>query len=123
MTACPDYDTLLAFVEDRLLANERQAISRHLRACDSCSDAVGACIEASATAPELGDQPHPVELPLGTRLDRFSILHRVGQGASGAVYAAYDPELDRRVALLEAMPLVRGPVAGLADVLGQPLDR
>ncbi len=31
--------------------------------------------------------------------DRFELLHRVGSGAMGTVYAAYDPKLDRRVAL------------------------
>lgn len=35
----------------------------------------------------------------GTELDRFMILRRVGGGGQGDVYAAYDPRLDRRVAL------------------------
>ncbi len=33
------------------------------------------------------------------RVDRFALLARVGAGASGVVYAAYDPRLDRKVAL------------------------
>ncbi len=33
------------------------------------------------------------------KLGRFTILERVGAGAMGTVYAAYDPVLDRRVAL------------------------
>ena len=32
-------------------------------------------------------------------LDRFVVLHRLGQGAMGVVYAAHDPKLDRKVAL------------------------
>jgi tetratricopeptide (TPR) repeat protein len=39
------------------------------------------------------------ELPEGTRVDRYLVLSRVGAGGMGVVYAAYDPELDRRVAL------------------------
>ena len=33
------------------------------------------------------------------RVGRFHVLERVGAGAMGIVYAAYDPELDRRVAV------------------------
>jgi tetratricopeptide (TPR) repeat protein/tRNA A-37 threonylcarbamoyl transferase component Bud32 len=32
------------------------------------------------------------------RLDRFVVLHRLGEGAMGRVYLVYDPELDRNVA-------------------------
>jgi tetratricopeptide (TPR) repeat protein len=40
-----------------------------------------------------------VGLGAGTRLGRYVLLERRGQGAMGIVYAAYDPELDRRVAV------------------------
>ncbi len=33
------------------------------------------------------------------RIDRFVIANRIGSGAMGIVYAAYDPKLDRKVAL------------------------
>ncbi len=39
------------------------------------------------------------ELPRGTVLSRYVLLQRVGAGGMGVVYAAYDPQLDRRVAL------------------------
>ncbi len=35
----------------------------------------------------------------GDRLDRYIILDRLGEGGMGMVYAAYDPKLDRKVAL------------------------
>jgi formylglycine-generating enzyme required for sulfatase activity len=38
-------------------------------------------------------------LPAGARIGRYLILERVGSGAMGVVYGAYDPELDRRIAL------------------------
>ncbi|MBX7078135.1 MAG: tetratricopeptide repeat protein [Nannocystaceae bacterium] len=40
-------------------------------------------------------EPHPA----GSKLGRYVILERVGQGGMGVVYAAFDPELNRRVAL------------------------
>ncbi len=39
------------------------------------------------------------ELPVGTRISRYIIIKMIGRGGMGEVYAAYDPDLDRRVAL------------------------
>ncbi len=36
---------------------------------------------------------------LGDHLGRYHLLSRIGSGGMGEVYAAYDPELDRRVAI------------------------
>ena len=38
-------------------------------------------------------------LPRGEQVGRYVVLNLLGQGAMGGVYAAYDPELDRKVAL------------------------
>ncbi len=41
----------------------------------------------------------PDALARGTIVSRYVVLQRIGVGGMGVVYAAYDPQLDRRVAL------------------------
>jgi eukaryotic-like serine/threonine-protein kinase len=39
------------------------------------------------------------KLPRGAQVGRYVVLDRIGAGGMGVVYSAYDPELDRRVAI------------------------
>ena len=45
-----------------------------------------------------------VQYPPGTSINRYVILQPLGRGGTAAVYAAYDPELDRKVALKFLLP-------------------
>jgi tetratricopeptide (TPR) repeat protein/predicted Ser/Thr protein kinase len=47
---------------------------------------------------ELAVEPLPAVLP-GSHIARYVVLERIGAGGMGVVYAAYDPELDRKVAI------------------------
>jgi eukaryotic-like serine/threonine-protein kinase len=51
------------------------------------------------TEPDAGREPAPVVLERGVAIGRYIVLSRIGAGGMGVVYAAYDPELDRKVAL------------------------
>ena len=53
----------------------------------------------------------PGSLHPGSRVDRYQILGRVGRGGMGEVYAAYHPDLDRRIAL----KVVHEPGPGTAE--------
>lgn len=58
-------------------------------------------------APTLGsDVALRLDGPLPTRLGRYLVINKLGAGGMGVVLAAYDPELDRKVAikLLRAGP-------------------
>src|SRR5215471_9407200 len=40
-----------------------------------------------------------MEIRQGTSIGRYIVVSRLGEGGMGVVYAAYDPELDRKVAV------------------------
>jgi tetratricopeptide (TPR) repeat protein len=60
--------------------------------------------------PTSGDLSRGTLTP-STRLGRYVVLDELGEGRMGRVYAAYDPELDRRIAL----ELLRPELAARAD--------
>ncbi|MFO0631770.1 MAG: serine/threonine-protein kinase [Nannocystaceae bacterium] len=57
----------------------------------------------SATEPDLrvpsGPRGDDVSIAVGTVIGRYVVTSRLGQGGMGVVMAAYDPQLDRRVAI------------------------
>src|SRR2546430_347170 len=55
---------------------------------------VAATTGVSDEAPDWADALAP-----GTQLGRYLIVSRLGAGGAGVVFAAFDPELDRKVAI------------------------
>ena len=68
------------------------------------------------SAPESGPGSRPQkQLAAGSEVGRYVVLARIGAGGMGVVYSAYDPELDRKVALKLLHP---GDGAGERPSLG-----
>ena len=105
---CPDENLLVAFADGRLDPGAHARVAEHLDACPDCAslvaDAALAVGEPSneatkhvTPAAERGKERGP--LPRGTVLGRYVLLDLIGRGGLGQVYTAYDPELDRKVAI------------------------
>jgi serine/threonine protein kinase len=73
-------------------AGERLGVSERAGA-DAPDDARA---EPAGLEPPPGSEPHEDE---PTRIGRFVVIKRIGEGGMGMVYAAYDDALDRKVAV------------------------
>ena len=99
-------EALKRLVQGDATEAEARAAQQHLAACAACRsrhDSVAAVGEGTAIGatlapsnPTEGDSP---VLARGTSLGRYVVLDLLGQGGMGQVYAAFDPELNRRVAV------------------------
>jgi tetratricopeptide (TPR) repeat protein len=78
----------------------RREVASLLRALDEAGSFIDkAPVHVSFADDDTAGSPALPALPAGASLGRFVILGMVGQGGMGVVYAAYDPDLDRKVAL------------------------
>jgi serine/threonine protein kinase len=99
------------FVSGSLSPSAQTKIEAHLASCRDCRALVAAlAMDAgtdsnAATVPDERASPSQVAqrptrtLTIGDRVGRYLVLSALGAGGMGVVFAAYDPQLDRKVAL------------------------
>jgi tetratricopeptide (TPR) repeat protein len=117
---CPVEEDVAAFVGGRLEAARACALESHVADCASCRQLVSALAQTTLVAasadsvlPTLPLHEH-CEFLAGERIGRYVVLGWLGAGGMGVVYAAYDPELNRKIAL----KLLRGE--RLARTVAEP---
>ncbi len=116
--SCPAENTWIAYVGGELEAAALDGLDAHLDTCPTCRELYVNIARDDGRAPTqaAGASRRPLgttrDLPRGTPVGRYLVLSSIGRGGMGVVYKAYDPELERAIALkLVAFDGLGGPGA------------
>ena len=97
---CLDEGTVVAFLDGRLVDTARSSVEDHLATCSDCTELMTLAAAEQSERDRAPEGPPLIgSLAPGLRVDRYQILGAIGRGGMGEVYAAYHPDLDRRIAL------------------------
>jgi len=107
MTACLDEETVLLAAMGALPVDGQAVVDGHIDECATCRRLLLLCARAGVggrgSIAETIEEPYVArerrELARGASVDRYLVLSKLGAGAMGVVYAAHDPDLDRKIAL------------------------
>ncbi len=121
---CLDENEVVDFIEGRMDPSLRVAAEEHLARCAECRRVLARTAEALLPTGTSNREPVALLAPLrglhsNDMVGRYRVLHRVGAGAMGVVYAAEDTELRRKVAL----KLLRADPSQPVEALGARLKR
>jgi serine/threonine protein kinase len=108
---CLDDNVASEFVSGGMPASAITKVEAHLASCRDCRALVAALAGADDIDSNAATHRHEREvltesqagklpvLSIGDRVGRYLVLSTLGAGGMGQVFAAYDPQLDRKIAL------------------------
>jgi serine/threonine-protein kinase len=96
---CPDEDQILLLLRGTLDPEERGEIESHLAECETCRRLVAVALRTVESSGGGGGPVDREAVQRGASVGRYLVLSLLGRGGMGEVFSAYDPELDRRVAV------------------------
>ncbi|HJZ87055.1 MAG TPA: tetratricopeptide repeat protein [Polyangia bacterium] len=109
---CLAENTVVDLLGDKLAPETAAQTRAHVEQCADCQQLVAEAArllqsgDALALASTAWERVHarlidgaPPPLEPGARVGRYIVLAEIGAGGMGVVYAAHDPELDRKIAL------------------------
>ncbi len=82
-------EELAAFVDGELQGDALSGAEAHVADCARCREVVAALLGGA----------DDLAVPSERRIGRYVVVAPIGAGAMGVVYTAYDPDLDRKVAV------------------------
>jgi serine/threonine protein kinase len=100
---CPSEDSVVQFFQGSMSGERLAEMERHLDTCDVCARVAAQVARSHPSAPDRTPLPawdgeDPPLMP-DARVGRYAVRRRLGEGAMGRVYLAWDPTLDRTIAL------------------------
>ena len=98
MSSCPSSETIRHFVNDRLSGSRFGSMEAHVETCPACQG----ILERLAAESSECEAHQPKRLPARDQpptIPGFVIEREIGRGGMGVVYQAWQPHLDRRVAI------------------------
>ena len=101
-----------------------ERVEAHLERCADCRQLLLklAQLKSKTNETEPPQPPHPPGTPgtppkVGSKVDRYVVLEELGRGGMGVVMSAYDPVLDRKVALKLVKPSGLNPAGDASERL------
>ena len=100
---CLGDNTITELLEAIVTPARRAEVEAHTATCELCRRLISELVRRTGPAPDAAsggrDDRPPLTVPPGTRIGRYVVRGPIASGAMGVVLAAFDPELERQVAV------------------------